>query len=73
MTVTERESNASDAAKMRTTNGGRRFSGRYKRLQCRQAVIAWSMAVLFAGLFVAGVIIGGGESHHSREQPNPFG
>jgi hypothetical protein len=71
--VTEPNPNPGSAVNNRTLTAGRTLTDRYKRQQRRRAVIAWTTALLFAGLFVGGVIIGGGESHKSREQPSPFG
>lgn len=71
--MTEPKSNPSIAVNEHTASGGRSLSNRYKRQQRRRAVIAWTTAALFVGLFVGGAIIGGGESHQGREQPNPFG
>ncbi len=71
--MTEPNPNPGSAVNNRTLTAGRTLTHRYKRQQRRRAVIAWTTALLFVSLFVGGAIIGGGERHKSRKQPNPFG
>jgi hypothetical protein len=54
-------------------SGERRLTDRYRAQQRRRAVIAWSTAILFVALFVAGAIVGGGETQSTAEHPEPFG